>query len=320
MLSRRHLRIKALQALYAFRQSHNDRLDVGEKQLLESINNIYDLYIHQLSFLLEVVDFAESRIDDGKQKHLPTAEDLNPNMRFVNNRLLSAIRQNRDFKRTSENLKINWQGEEELIRKVYIELKESKEYQAYMQSDEDTFARDKKIIGNLFKNYLSGNELLCFHYEELNIHWGDDIDIANMMVLKTVKVWEEAWDQYHDLPSLYRMPEHSSINEDRIFVRELFRKTVMRDKTYEEIISKKTQNWEMDRIAIVDMLLLKMALAELLEMPEIPVKVTLNEYIDLSKMFSTPKSRVFINGVLDKLIVELKEEEKIKKHGRGLME
>jgi N utilization substance protein B len=316
MLSRRHLRIKALQSLYAFIQSHNDRLDYGEKELLRSLDKLYEIYIYQLSLLVEIVDYAKKRIEENSRKFYPTEEDLNPNTRFVDNRVIRQLTENKSYNIYVDKYKISWVDEEEMIRKLFIEVRDSKYFREYMNSPECSYEDDKEILIKIVKKIISESDSLHFYYEEKNIYWADDFYTANYLVIKTIKGFDKRQNELTPLPTLFK----NNSDEDREFLINLFRKVILRSDEYFTMIEKKVKNWESDRLAVMDILLLKMALAELLEFPSIPIKVTLNEYIELSKMFSTPKSKVFINGILDKMISELKRNNEIKKTGRGLLE
>lgn len=308
-----------LQALYAYYQSGNNQLDQGEKQLLLSINKLYELFIWQLSFLVELTRFAENRIEENKQKHLPTVEDLHPNMRFVKNRVLEALSNNKSFQRFENTYKINWSGETEMIRKYYNQIRETVEYQKYMSTEKDDFANDKKFLIHLIEKYFADFELLQFFYEEKSMYFVDDYHLISYLLIKFFKEMDENFDALALLPTLLKT-ENDEINEDQLFVKRLFRFTLLNDAEYASMIVSTTSNWEKDRIASVDLIILKMALTELLNFPSIPVKVTMNEYIDLSKYYSTHKSKIFVNGVLDKLIQQLRREDKIVKTGRGLIE
>lgn len=320
MLSRRHLRIKVLLALYAFKIAENDRLDVGEKELFKSLNKLYEIYIYQLSLLVEIVEFASKRQAENKQKFFPTEEDLNPNTRFVENRFIKQLVDNKDYQKLHKAYKINWSGEEDMIRKLYSEIKSSTDFLAYSNEWEPSYKNDKEILVKILKKHLGRSDSLHFYFEEKNIYWSDDFYTANTFAMKTIKNYAESWDADKSLPSLYKFEEHDNEEEDINFVKNLFRKSIVKSEEYEKIIENKVQNWEMDRIAIMDIIILKMALVELLEFPSIPVKVSMNEYIDLAKMYSTPKSKIFVNGILDKIIADLKASKKIKKVGRGLLE
>jgi N utilization substance protein B len=320
MLSRRHLRIKALQALYAYFVSDSTEIAVGEKNMLRSIEKIYELVTYQFSFILAIAKYAEVRIDEGKKKFYPTEADLNPNTKFIDNRFLKQLSENRDYIRKVNAYKINWSDEAEMIRKKYVEIAESDAYKAYMNSGESSYNEDKAFILKLFKNFTAYYPSLVSFYEEKDIYWADDIDTANALVFKIIKGYRESFDEFHPLPPLYNVDGKLDADEDKKFLIDLYRKTILKSDEFETLISEKTSNWEIDRIAAMDILLIKMALSEFLEFPSIPVKVTLNEYIELSKFYSTPKSRVFINGILDKMIADLKKQKKLVKTGRGLIE
>ncbi|MEE4257920.1 MAG: transcription antitermination factor NusB [Bacteroidales bacterium] len=318
MLSRRHLRIKVLQALYAYFQNGDAKLSNGEKQLIASVNKIHELFIHQLSFLIEIRDFAHNRIEDSKKKFFPTEEDLDPNMKFVNNRVLKQIEENREFRRLHDKLKINWSEEDSAVRKAFLAMRDSGFYQKYMSGSENSYEGDSELLLRIVKKILAEFELLEYHYESRSVFWAfDSYHTTNLMVIKYLKSLKPGDNSEKPLPE---MIDNGEGHEDRQFMIDLFRKTILHSDEYAELIDEKARNWELERIALMDIILIKMALAELLEFPSIPVKVTLNEYIDISKYYSSAKSKVFINGILDKLIVDLKEKKMIKKTGRGLLE
>ncbi len=319
MLSRRQLRVKVLQALYAFFQSDNDQLQVGEKQLFISVDKLYELCFWQLSMLVEVIEFAKIRIEEAKHKHLPSPEDLNPNTKFIDNQFIKKLNINKVFQKKCESLKINWADETEMIRKLYVRLKESKGFDEYMNSGESSFLEDREFIIKAFKKQISKSDSLRNFYEDQSIYWTDDYHTATSLVVKIINVFEEDSDEFLLLPQIIKTTGNAD-DEDREFAKLLFHKTILNSKQYEDLITEKTLNWEFERIASMDILILKMALAELFEFPSIPVKVTMNEYIELAKYFSTPKSSTFVNGILDKLISELTAEKKIIKTGRGLMQ
>jgi N utilization substance protein B len=303
-----------MQALYGFFNAEDESIGKSEKELLFSINHFYELFLYQFLFLTEVFEIARKQIEDSKQKHRPTEQELNPNTRFIENLLLFALSENPKLKSQFEKRKISWIGENEIARRVFNNFKSGSEYEKYMNSVEKDFEKDKEIVAVLFKKYIAEFPPLVQFYEEKNIFWVDDIDIVNHILVKIIRsIKEGAADKtFNEL-------EWSIDDEDREFGVGLFRKVIMSSEKYEKIISEKTINWEVERIAMMDILLMKMAVCELLEFPSIPVKVTLNEYIDLSKMYSTPKSSLFINGILDKLISDFKNASMIKKTGRGLM-
>src|SRR5690554_6005166 len=315
MLNRRHLRIKILHALYAFEQSKDNNLTRAEKELFHSIQKMYDMYLFLMQIMIEIRDAAEIRIEEGKKKRLLTEEDINPNMRFVDNKLLKQLSENRALKTLSEKYKVNWMGEGELVRRLLKLISETEEYQVYMSAEETSYNADKEIIVRLFKRHIINHELLQFFFEEKSIFWIDDLDLVASMVLKTFKSFSEDSDEFFPLLPLWKEPE-----DEQGFVKTLFRKTIVQSNEHMELIKNYTDNWEIDRIALMDIILMKMALSEVREFKQIPKKVTLNEYIEISKYYSTPKSNTFINGVLDKLFSEMTEDGTIKKIGRGLID
>ncbi len=316
MLSRRHIRIKVMQALYAFTLNGDPDIIKGENELVRSIQRLHELYIYQLSFLTEMVDFARHRLEEAKLKYLPTEEDLNPNTRFIDNRIILQLTNNRDFVRRSNQLKISWKEEEELVRRLYQSIRNSDLYGDYMSSHEDSFEKDRTFILDLFRQYIQIDEALLSFYEEKYMHWANDCFVAFYYIEKTIRAMEENPVKNDLLPGLPPIPEE----EDLEFAVQLFQKTIRYSGEFEKMISERTLNWDTERIAMLDMLLLKMALTEIMEFQAIPVKVSFNEYIEISKEYSTPKSKVFINGILDKLISELTQENRIKKTGRGLLD
>ncbi|MGE5383397.1 MAG: transcription antitermination factor NusB [Omnitrophica WOR_2 bacterium] len=320
MLSRRHLRIKVMQALYAHFQTEDTPLMMSEKKLLANIEGIYDLYIYLLSSLIEMADIARNLMEDARQKFLPTEAEINPNTRFIDNLFLNQLEQNRDLKKNINRLKINWADEKDVFRRIFFSFRDSDAYKKYMSSEDNSYKDDKEIVVNLLTTGLLASDPFVSLFEEKNIFWADDMDTAVMMVLKTIKKWNKQTDEFQNLPPLLISPDEEGDDLIKDFVLKLFRKTLLNSESYSALITKYADNWEFERIAFLDVILFKMALAEFIEFPSIPIKVTINEYIEISKEYSTPKSRQFINGLLDKMANDLKKEGKIKKMGRGLIE
>lgn len=314
MLNRRHLRIKVLQSLYAYFQSDGEDYQKVEKEMLSSIDRIYDLYIYLLQTFAELKHIAEFRIEENKKKIRPTEEDLHPNRKFVDNAIIRILESNQELNSFAQNNKVSWIGDEhqEMFRKMYLQVREGEIFDRYMNNGETGFEEDKAFAIDLFKADVANFPLLYNFFEEKSIHWLDDIDLACSMVVKTIKLFEE--DGENNILPLYK-----DMKDEVYFVKELMRKTVEMDDDNEKIIDELTSNWELDRIARMDVILMKMAITELQVFNEIPTKVTLNEYIEISKFYSTPKSNGFINGVLDKGIDRLVSEGKINKVGRGLI-
>jgi transcription antitermination protein NusB len=320
MLSRRFLRIKVMQAVYAFQQEGPESISAGEKQLVASLDKLYELFIRQLSLIIEVADFARRRIEENRLKQLPTPEDLNPNLRFTENRFIAQLANNREYLRRYNAYKINWVDEEEMIRKFYNLMREDEAYITYMNKPEVTYTDDKQLVIMVILRIFSESDLLRSYFDERNIFWTEDFDTAVMMVDKAIRGFRASDDEFASLPTLLKDENHSEGSEDMDFVKRLYRKTLVNNDSLNKVISERAANWEIDRIAVIDTILIKMAITELIEFPSIPVKVSLNEYIELSKEYSSPKSKIFINGVLDKLIADYKDQGIIKKSGRGLME
>lgn len=314
MLNRRHLRIKVLQSLYAFFQSEEENFGKVEKELLTSIDRIYDLYLYLMLSFSELKVIAEHRLEENKKKIMPTDEDLNPNRKFIDNKIIAILESMKDLRKFSELKKVNWVGDEhhEMFRKMFMHIRESEVFDGHMNNGIEGFEEDKNFAIELFKTEIANFPLLYNFFEEKDIHWLDDIDLACSMVIKTIKGFEEGVENH--VMSLFKDEE-----DELEFVKTLLRKTVSLDKENEAMIDDLTQNWELDRIAKMDVILMKMAITEFQVFSSIPTKVTLNEYIEISKFYSTPKSNGFINGILDKVIARLTVEGKIKKVGRGLI-
>ncbi|RUA31900.1 MAG: transcription antitermination factor NusB [Bacteroidetes bacterium] len=319
MLNRRQLRIKALQSIYAHLQSGSDDLKSTEKVLLKNINELYNLYIYQLSFLSEVVRFAEESLEASKNKYIPTDDDLNPNTLFVNNAFIKALNANKDFQRKEYALKINWKDADEIVRKVVHDFRSSKEYVKYMQNETSTFKEDKDILIKLVRNHLIHNEVLRSYFEEIHSMWSEDYYMGLALVIKTLHDTKASWNEDSPLPELFKVDAMTHKNEDKKFLIDLVHTTILNKEKYDEIIIGKLHNWEFDRIAVMDLILLRMGMTEIFEMPSIPLKVTLNESIELAKHFSSPRSSVFINGLLDRTIAEGLKNKTIVKTGRGLI-
>jgi len=316
MLNRRHIREKVMKALYAFFQSDSKIVASGEKELFHSIDKVYEVYLYYLTILPEIKDFAHNLNEERKLKRLPTDEDLNPKLNFVNNSIIQKIEENQELFRNTEKLKINWNSEGDLIKKLYYQIMEMPLFRAYLDSNAG-FKEDKEILFEIYENIIFPSESIRQVFEERSLYWMDDIEVMQAGILKTIKGVKEAAPGE---PSFKLQPLHKEAEEDREFAGKLFRQTILNSAEYEVEISKRAQNWEIERVAKMDIILMKMAICELITFPSIPVKVTLDEYIELSKDYSSPQSKTFINGILDKLVIDYKRENKIQKAGRGLVE
>ena len=316
MLNRRFLRVKALQAIYAYHQSESSNLPQAERQLLDRVDDLYKLFVYQLSFWVEIKRFAERRIEENKQKHFPTEEDLNPNMKFVNNRILVALDDNKHLMKLEEQYKIDWtDSREDFIRKMFVKLTETPEYQEYMSNGKDSFSDDKRFLVTVIETYMPENGLLYDYYSDRDLSFTSDYQLAIYLLWKFISELPANFDASSMLPPVYKSEE-----EDREFVTKLFEKTILHADEYMEMVKDNISNWDYERLALMDKILIFMAMTEFCEFHSIPVKVTINEYIEISKFYSTPESRRFGNGMLDRLSTMLKEEGKLVKTGLGLVD
>jgi len=285
----------------------------SEKELHINIDKTFELYHYLLLLIIDVSLYAESRIEIARNKRIPTSEDINPNTRFLDNRLVDQIRNNDSLLRYVDQYKLNWSFYPELIKDIYLKVIECEEYAAYMQNEECSYANDKKLITQIYTNIIFPNELLSSILEEQSIYWNDDLEFITNMIVKTFRKFKESDGPGRSLMTLYKN------DEDRDYVVRLFRQTILNRDEYVEYIKINTRNWDLERIAFMDILIMQMAIAELVAFPSIPTKVSLNEFLEISKFYSTTKSNIFINGVLDKVLLQLKEEKKVQKAGRGLV-
>lgn len=313
MISRRLLRVKVLQVLYAYYSNEHKDLPLSERELHFSINKSFELY--NLIFLLirDIVQYAESRIEIAANKKVPTYDDLNPNLRFVNNNLVRQFSENVQLNQYVGTTHVSWNRYPELIRELYIRFTESKDYQEYMSAPEFDYSAEKKVITRLVSEIILQNESLSQVLEEQSIYWNDDLEYVVSMVLKTIKRYEESDRSDKKLMQLY------TNREDEEFAVDLFRKSIAKRSECLKLIESTASNWDLERIAFMDVLIMQLAITELMEFQSIPTKVTLNEYLEISKFYSTEKSNNFINGILDKIMLYLKEQKMIHKSGRGLI-
>jgi N utilization substance protein B len=314
MLNRRHLRVKVLQSLYAYYQTHGD-VKQNEKNLLQGIDKVYEMYIWMLSLISEVAGYAVVDAQERANKHLPTAQDLNADVKLMNNRFILSLQKNKEYLAALKKYKVEWSFEPELVKTLFNTLKRSDEYGHYLDKKSDTLHTDKDVIKHIFKKVILKSSLAEQVFEDRFIYWPVDKEVLQALIAKTFKNFA------YDNPAENKLAEvTANWEEDREFITSLFEEAIRHDEEYQEMIGQKTQNWEPERIAMIDTLLMKMAITEFLNFNSIPVKVTINEYLEISKEFSTPKSNSFINGILDKILSELKAENKINKTGRGLIE
>ena len=315
ILNRRYLRVKAFQALYAY-DAKNDNQKIGEKHMLDSVQEIEALYLYMLDLITQIAEMARRNVEQNKSKRLPTEDDLNPNLKFLNNSAIRQLENNRDFLRRAEKNQVNWSAERDTIWNLWRTIRESEMYVKYMTSGEDSFEEDRKFVINLFVKYLAEFEVFHSYLEDQSIYWYDDLSLVCVNVVKTLEGMKEGKGE----DDIILQPLFKAEQEDLKFVSDLLKRTIDNDMDFEDMIDENTKNWELDRIARLDIIIMKMAICEFLHFPSIPVKVTMNEYIEMAKNYSTPNSRMFVNGVLDKMLAKLKKENKIQKTGRGLVD
>jgi len=315
MLNRRHLRVKVLQTLYSYHLSDNKNVSVFEKNLLGSAEKVYELYIWMLSLLIETADYTLVDAEERANKYLPTEQDRNVNTKLHINKFITALRENPDFQAAVKKYKVSWSFDPEIAKSVFTALKNSPEYEQYLVQEDTSIQAEKDIAKFIFKKIILKTPAIEQAFEDKFISWPVDREVLEALMAKTLKNFQSENPLENKLP-----PLSPSWVEDRQFTIDLFNKTVALDSQWQEMISQKTKNWEAERIAMMDTLLMKMALTELTQFPSIPVKVTINEYIEIAKEFSTPKSNSFINGILDKILADLKTAGRIRKAGRGLIE
>lgn len=313
MISRRVIRIKVMQTLYSLHCSDDKSINLAEKELFFSIQKTYDLYHLMLQLLVDIRSFASTRIEQNLAKHRPTVEDLNPNMKFVENVIISKIAENTNLEKYLQSGKLSWINNPELIRKLYTELNDADTFKRYMTNEARSEKEDLDLVDFIYTEIIATSEDLAQILEEQSIYWTDDLEFVISMILKTIRKFKSTTSPNKALMPLFKE------EDDLDFTKKLFRKSVLDQKENQAIIENHLKNWDLERIAFIDLLIMQLAITEFLNFPSVPTKVTLNEYIDLARFYSTSKSRTFINGILDKILKDLKNQGKIIKAGRGLI-
>ena len=312
MLNRRHIRVKVMQSIYALHQSQSGNLEQEEKFLFHSLENIQDLYLVMISTLTELKKMEEVLLHKSSLKHLSTPEERNPNKKFVNNLVIQLLEESNHLNVSLENRKIdNWQTHDDYIQLLLKAIKESDMYAKYMSNRTNNFEEDKQFVLDIFSEIIVPNDKLYDYLEDNKLTWVDDIPLVNTEIIKQLKTIKPETE--------VRMPRLYKDADDKEFAKNLFRKTVLNEKELAKNYTDKTPNWDAERIAEMDTIILKMAICEFLRFPSIPVKVTINEYLEIAKEYSTPKSSIFINGILDNLVKEFQNNNTLLKTGRGLM-
>lgn len=312
MLSRRLLRLKVVKALYAYVQAHADDTKSARKNLAASIDKAYELFIQMSTLGVEVAKYAEERQEIARRKKLPTREDLNPNRKFVENEVLRRIAQDQTINDYAEKHKLGWSNYPETVKSVYLNLIETDFYKAYMENPERSFKEDLQLVTELYSQCLEENETLESTLEEQSILWSDDLGFALILVVRMLSSMRES-------QTAIKIPPKFKTEEDLEFALDLFEKSALQFERNRQLIDRLAGNWDVERIAFMDIIIMSAAITEFKEFSSIPVKVTLDEYIEISKYYSTPNSSIFINGVLDKAVEQLTADGEINKSGRGLI-
>jgi len=313
MLTRRHIRVKVMQSVYAFQQTENKDIEKQEKFLFYSIDQMHDLYLVMLQLMVALRNQADSYMVRSQKKFLPTATEINPSRNFVDNKVLSLLAHNVQLQEAVENKKINyWELDDEYIQLLFKELRNLDWYQDYLKIENPSYQDDKALVVKLYKEVIAPNDKLYDYFEDKRLTWLDDFPIVNTTLVKVLNKLTETNCAETLIPDLYKN------DEDRDFAKQLFRKVLLHDETLEKEIVGKTPNWDKERIAEMDFIILKMGISEFLYFPSIPVRATINEYLEISKEYSTPKSSLFINGILDKVVKDFTENDRLNKLGRGL--
>lgn len=307
MINRVLIRLKVIQVIYAYYQNRGRNLEAAEKELFYSLSKAYDLYKYLLLLMIEVTQFAERRIDNRRNKLRPTYEDLNPNTRFIDNAFMAQLMQNAQLEEFRANQKRTWDDEGDFVKHLFEKIEQTKAYQEYMAKDALTYEDDRELWRKLYRTTIGQNETIDEILEEQSLYWNDDKAIVDTFVLKTIKRFDPENGAEQEL-----MPEYKD-DEDKEFARKLLRTAITGAEAYRKLMENNAKNWDMERFAFMDILIMQVALAEIFAFPSIPVSVTLNEYVEIAKMYSTPKSGGFINGMLDSIVNQLKSENKLNK-------
>jgi N utilization substance protein B len=314
VLNRRHIRVKVLQTIYAMHQSGSDDLVKEQKFLLSSMEDVLNLYLIMISTLIEVRSKEETFLELSSKKHLATNQELDPNRKFIKNSVLNFLANNKSLINAIEKHKItNWQLNDDVIVILLESIKNSIIYKTYMSNRINSFDEDKRFVTDVFSEIIAPNEKLYDYLEDHRLTWVDDIPVVNTNILKQLKSITVADENSFRVPSLFKD------SEDIDFAYELFKITVLNEFELAKEFIDRTPNWDPDRISEVDTIMLKMAICEFLRFPSIPIKVTINEYLEIAKEYATPKSSLFINGILDNLVKDFEKTKKLNKTGRGLM-
>lgn len=307
MINRVLIRLKVVQIVYAYYKNSGKTMKAAEDEVLYSLSKAYDLYRLLLLLMPAITQYAADRIEFNRNKLRPTEEEKNPNLKFVNNRFIAQLANNEQLLKFAEKSKTDWVEHSEVLRHIFAEIEQSDIYKEYMSSPESSYEQDREIWRKLYKTFIFDNKELDTILEDLSLYWNDDKPIVDTFVLKTIKRFVES-----DGTEYAILPEYKDL-DDMDYARKLFRATIANADTYRELMSESSKNWDMTRLAFMDVVIMQVALAEIMTFPNIPLSVTLNEYVDIAKYYSTPKSGSFVNGLLDTITKKLQQDKKIEK-------
>lgn len=305
MINRELIRLKVLQLVYAYYQNGDKTVDVAEKELFFSLSKAHDMYLYLLIMMTDVVGVAERKIETQRSKVQRMGQGEVPDTKFIENKFILQLRSNKQLLEFREKQKKNWDGEDAFLRSLYKKITESDIYGAYMAQESTTYAEDREFWRKLYKTFFCNNEEIDSAFEELSLYWNDDKMVVDSFVLKTIKRFDESNGADQEL-----LPDFDS-DEDREFASKLFRTTLTQSDTYRTLIRENSKNWEFNRLALMDVIIMQIALAEILNFPSIPLNVSFNEYLDIAKLYSTPHSASYINGMLDHIVKKLKQENRL---------
>ena len=307
MINRVLIRLKIVQIIYAYYKNSGKTVKATEDEVFFSLSKAYDLYNYMLLLMVGITHYAADRISFLSMKIRPTESDKNPNLKFINNRFVAQLEANEQLAKFAEKSKLNWVDNSDLLRRLLDAIEESDIYKEYMAAETSSYEEDKELWRKLYKAFIVDNEELDSLLEEQSLYWNDDKSIVDSFVLKTIKRFEEKGGMAQQL-----LPEYKDV-ADMEFARKLFRNAVNNAEQYRELMSTSSKNWDMSRLAFMDVVIMQVALAEIMTFDDVPLSVTLNEYVEIAKHYSTVKSGSFVNGMLDTITKKLRQENKINK-------
>lgn len=292
MINRKLIRVKIVQLTYAYYQNGHHNMDTAEKELLFSLSKAYDLYNYLLGLIVAITQEERRRVHIATRRAEREGTET-PSQRFAFNKFATQLEENKQLNLFMEDKKMSWENDVEAVRKLCDQIERSPLYQEYMMSDAEDYETDRELWRRIYRTLIQGNEDLDAILEEKSLYWNDDKEIVDTFVLKTIKRFDPANKADQEL-----LPEYDD-TEDREYALKLFRSTILNADTYQRYMSETSRNWNFSRLAYMDVVLMQIAIAEMLTFPNIPISVTINEYVDLAKLYSTPKSGGYINGMLD---------------------